>query len=198
MVAEICAKVPHRLLFIKCNTCFNRSTHRICGCSNFSRNYLDLRNTREYNHLRYRAFTIVPFGNYTILSATLKVLETSLEAILWKTFQLFRHIPTDISNITKAMPLLMPISIEGTGHNQVQPGQESEGDVPVMSQCSLFKILHKTDRCVGALFWRRNQLLILHVSGHFLLTPSLMRRRMPMYISLLILPIPLQFTNYFL
>ena len=68
------------------------------------------------------AFKIVTFGNYTIISAAVKVLETFLEAILWKPFQLFRHIPTDVSSITKAMSLSMQISIERIGQNQVQPG----------------------------------------------------------------------------
>jgi len=31
----------------------------------------------------------------------------------------------------------MLISVEGTGKNQLQPGQESVGDAPVLSQCSL-------------------------------------------------------------
>ena len=31
----------------------------------------------------------------------------------------------------------MAISIEGTGKNQLQPGQESMGDAPVLFHCSL-------------------------------------------------------------
>jgi len=46
------------------------------------------------------------------------------------------------------------------------------------------KCLTTTDRCPGALSCRRNQLLVLHFSGRFVLTASLSRRRMPMYISL--------------
>ena len=38
------------------------------------------------------------------------------------------------------------------------------------------KTLTKTDRCAGALSWRRNRLLFLHFSGHFLLTSSIRRR----------------------
>jgi len=38
------------------------------------------------------------------------------------------------------------------------------------------KTLTKTDRCAGALLWRRNRLLFLHFSGHFLLTSSIRRR----------------------
>jgi hypothetical protein len=46
------------------------------------------------------------------------------------------------------------------------------------------KSLTKTDRCAGALSWKRNQLLVLHFSGNFFLTVSLRRRRKAMYISL--------------
>ena len=34
------------------------------------------------------------------------------------------------------------------------------------------KFLTKTDQCAGALLCRRYQLLVLHFSGHFLLTAS--------------------------
>jgi len=33
----------------------------------------------------------------------------------------------------------MLISVEGTGKNQLQPGQESMGDAPVLSHCSLLR-----------------------------------------------------------
>jgi hypothetical protein len=73
------------------------------------------------------SFKIVPFGKYTNLPAIVKLLETFLEAFLWKPFQFFRRIPNDVSSITKALSLSMPISIEGTGKNQVQPDQEIKG-----------------------------------------------------------------------
>ena len=38
---------------------------------------------KKYNHLSYISFKIVPLCNYTVLSATVKVFETFLEAILW-------------------------------------------------------------------------------------------------------------------
>jgi len=37
---------------------------------------------KQYNHLSYISFKIVPLCNYTLLPATVKVLETFLEAIL--------------------------------------------------------------------------------------------------------------------
>jgi len=45
---------------------------------------------------------IVTLCNYTLLLATVKVLETFLEAILCKPFQLFRCILNDVSSFTKA------------------------------------------------------------------------------------------------
>jgi len=57
------------------------------------------------------------------------------------------------------------------------------------------KSLTKSDRCAGALSCRRNQLLVLHFSGHFLLTASLRRRKMSVYISLLTVTIPLNYTS---
>jgi hypothetical protein len=59
------------------------------------------------------------------------------------------------------------------------------------------KSLTKTDRCTGALSLRRNLLLVLHFSRHFLLTASLRQFRMSMYISALIVPIPVNYTNDF-
>ena len=56
--------------------------------------------------------------------------------------------------------------------------------------------LTKTDQCAGALSWRRNQLLILHVSRSFLPTAPLRRRRMSIYISLFTAAIPVNYTSY--
>jgi hypothetical protein len=46
------------------------------------------------------------------------------------------------------------------------------------------KFLTNTDRCAGALSRWRNQLLVFHFSGRFLLTSSIRRRRTSMSISL--------------
>jgi len=76
----------------------------------------------------------------------------------------------------------MVISFERTDKNQLQPSQESMGYAPMLSHCSLLRNpWPKTDRCAGALSWRRNELLVLHFSGRFLLPTSLRRRRMLMY-----------------
>ena len=60
-----------------------------------------LKNIKEYNHLSYIFFRIVPLFNCTLFPANVKVLETFLEAILWKPFQLFRRILNYVSSITK-------------------------------------------------------------------------------------------------
>jgi hypothetical protein len=51
--------------------------------------------------LSYISFKVFPLCNYTLLPATVKVLETFLAAILWKPFQFFGSILNDVSSITK-------------------------------------------------------------------------------------------------
>jgi len=48
----------------------------------------------------------------------------------------------------------MVISIKRKVKNQLEPGQESMGDAPVLSYCNFLKkkSLTKTDQCAGALF----------------------------------------------
>jgi len=50
-------------------------------------------------------FKTVPLCNYTLLLVTVKVVETFLETILCKPFQLFRRILNDVNSITKAPSL---------------------------------------------------------------------------------------------
>ena len=57
--------------------------------------------------------------------------------------------------------------------------------------------LTKTDRCAGALFWRRKQLFVLHLSGRLLMIASLRRRKMSLYINLFTVTIPVNYTNEF-
>jgi len=66
---------------------------------------LFLRSTKQCQHLSYIFLKIVPFCNHTLLPATVKVLHTFLEAILWKLFQAFRRILKYISNVTKTPSL---------------------------------------------------------------------------------------------
>ena len=58
------------------------------------------------------------------------------------------------------------------------------GDAPVFPHCSLLRNLWSKLTSCDALLWRRNKLLVLHFLGYPLLTASLRRKRMSMYISL--------------
>jgi len=126
-----------------------------------------------------------PLCNYTILPATVNVLKTFLEAISWKSFQLLRRILNYISNTTKNAVPSMLISVEGRGKSQLEPGEESMGNAPVSSHCSLVRnpwpkptgvLEHCREgdfNCWFSVFW-----------GRVLLTASVRRRRMSVYISL--------------
>jgi len=96
-----------------------------------------LRNTTQYNNFSYISFKIIPSCNYTTLPATVKVMETFLEAILWKPFQLFRRILNDASTVIKIAVPSMPISVEEIAKNSMGPSQESMGVAPVLSHSLL-------------------------------------------------------------
>ena len=85
----------------------------------------------------------------------------------------------------KSSVLSMLISIEGTGYKSagVWSG-EYGGCSGVVTMIFVKKFLTKTDRCVGALSWRRNQLSILHFSGHFVTTASLRRWRLSLNVAI--------------
>jgi hypothetical protein len=67
-------------------------------------------------------------------------LETFLEAILLKPFQLFSRILNDVSSVTKTVFSAL-ISVQGAVKDQLDPGQESMGDAPVFSHCCLLRNL---------------------------------------------------------
>ena len=122
------------------------------------------------------------------------MLETFLEAILWKPYQLFRRIMNDVSNITKA-PFLqcwfqsreqVPISWSQAG-----------GSSGVVTLFFAKKSLTKTDRYAGTISWSRNQLWFPHFSWIFRLADSLRRRRMSKYISLLKVVIHVNYSREF-
>ena len=50
--------------------------------SNCSQNYFISEKYKKYKHLNYISFKIAPLCNYALPPATVKVLETFLEAIL--------------------------------------------------------------------------------------------------------------------
>ena len=136
--------------------------------------FLLLKSTKQYGCLNY-----ISFLHYcAFLPATVEVLGTFLEAILWKPFQLFcrilHHVFASQSTILSVL-----ILVEGTGKNQGDPGQESVGNAPVLSHCSLLRnpwpkltgvLEHcheEENSCWFSIFW-----------GRFLLTTSLRRQRM--------------------
>ena len=152
-----------------------------------------LRNTQQYNHLSYNSLKTAPLCNYALLSATVKVSETFLEARWWKPFQLFRRI-NDVSSITKSAAPSMLISVQA-GKNQLKSAQESTGYAPVLSHCSLLRNL--LPKLTGVLEHcsEGETNLWLYLSGSFLLTASLTLQRMSMYISLFTVVISLNYTS---
>ena len=67
----------------------------------------------------------------------------------------------------------------------------------MLSHCFVKKSLDKTDRCAGAWSVRRNQMLVLHFLGLFLLKASPRRRRMPLYINFLSAAISVNYASEF-
>ena len=63
--------------------------------------------------LSYISFKIVPLCNSTLMPATVLLLETFLETILWKHFQLFLRILNDVISITQSSaPSVLTQSME--------------------------------------------------------------------------------------
>ena len=139
---------------------------------------LFLRNTKEHHYLSYAFFKIALFCNCALLPATVKALETFLEAILWKPFQLLRRILSDISRITTA-PTLQCRFLLRAGENQLKPGQKIIVDAPVLSHCSLLRNLWQ--KPTGVLeHCRERETVCSPFFGTLLLTPTLVRQRMSM------------------
>ena len=145
------------------------------------RNHFISEKCKQYNNLTHVAFKIIQLCNYTLLTATVKVLETFLVVILWKPFQLLHRI-LYVSSITKAPSLQC----------WYQSREQVKISCSQVSVVTLFfaKKSWPTDRCAGALSWRRNQLLVLHFSGRFLLSASQSRLSMSVYIPFFAIAIP--------
>ena len=127
---------------------------------------------------------IVPLCKYTLLPLTVKVLETFLEVTLWKSFQLFRRILNDVRSITNVPFLECWFQSREQVNISWRRARRIWRCFNVVTLFFAKKFLTKTDRCAGALSKWRNQLLVLHFSGRFLLTSSLRWRRTSMCISL--------------
>jgi len=80
-----------------------------------------------------------PLCNYTILPATVNVLKTFLEAILWKPFQLLRRILNYISNITKTPSLQCWFQLREEVKISWSQFRTVCGNAPVLSRCSLLR-----------------------------------------------------------
>jgi len=109
-----------------------------------------LRNTKLYKYLSDIFFKIVPFCKRELLPPTIMVLETVLEAILWKPFQLFRRILNDVFCIKKRRSFNADFPL-GKVKNQLELGWEGGICSSVVTLFFAKKSLTKTDRCAGAL-----------------------------------------------
>ena len=89
----------------------------------------------------------------------------------------------------------MPISVEGRWKSAKARPEDHCGCSSVVTLLFAKKSLTKTNRCAGALSWRRNQLFVLHFSGRLLLTASLIRQRKSMYSYFFTVAIPENYTS---
>jgi hypothetical protein len=132
-------------------------------------------------------FKIVPLCNYILIPVTVNVLETFLEAILWKPSQLF---------IAFLMMSVAPqCSYQSREKVKISCNQVRR-EWGMLQCCHTFfsmKSMTKTDWCAGALPWMRSQLLVLHFSVHQ--TASLRLQRMSMYNSLFTAAIPVNYIS---
>jgi len=138
-----------------------------------------------------------PLCSYTLVAAAVNVLETFPRAILWRPLQFFRCIFNNVSTIKKAPSFQYWFQ----SREQVKISWSQVRRIWGILQCCHFfakKSLAKTDRCAGALSRSRNQLLVLHFLGRFLLTASLRRRRMSLYINFPSAAIPVNYFSEFL
>jgi len=155
-------------------------------------------NTKRYNHLSEVSFKIVLLCNYTYVHLCQRLTGS------WK--HSCKPFCKRLFSSSFAFVMISVASRERHHFNvDFIPGNRQKLAVARSGEyggCSsvvtLFfakKCLAKNDRCAGALSWRRNHLLTLHISGRFLLTASLRRRRLSMYISLFTVAIPVNCTN---
>jgi len=65
---------------------------------------LSLRNTKQYNNLSYISFKIFPLLIYKLVPASVKLLDTLLEDVLLRPFQISLRILIDVSCFTRSCP----------------------------------------------------------------------------------------------
>jgi hypothetical protein len=105
-------------------------------------------------------------------------------AFLLKCFQFFRHIFNNVSSNTK----VPSIQRRFLSREQLKISWSQVRRLGELLQCchAVFakKSLATINRCAGALSWRRNQLLVLHFSGRFILKVAIRQQRMSVHITL--------------
>ena len=135
--------------------------------------------------------------NYVYTSASdCKAVGNVLESILWKPFQLFRHILNYVSSITTAPSLQCWFQSRVQVAVSWSQGRRVWGDAPVLSPCSLLsnpwqKPTVVLEHCCEG----RNQLLVFYFSGRFVLIASFRGRRMSICISLFTVAIPVNYSR---
>ena len=96
------------------------------------------RNTKRHGHLRYSFFKIVSLCKYTLLPGKIKALETFLEVILRKSFQLFRRI-LNVRSITKAPPFQCWFQLREHAKISWNQVRRVWGDAPMLTNCFLLR-----------------------------------------------------------
>ena len=158
------------------------STHKIYGkphnkwwIQNVPRITSFLRNTKQYHHLSY-----LSLRNYTLLPATVKVLETFLKAILWRPFQLFCYILNDVRSITKVLSHQCWFQ----SREQVKISRSQVRRVWEMLQCCHivldYEILDQNQPMCWSIVMKEKPTAGSPFLMHFLLTVSLRWQRMSM------------------
>jgi len=89
----------------------------------------------------------------------------------------------------------MLISVEGTGKNQLQPGQESMGDDAVLLHLSLLRSHDQNRPVCWSIVMKKKPTVRSPLFDAFPSAASLRRRRMSMYISLFTAEIPIKYTS---
>ena len=107
--------------------------------SKCSQNHFIFRAIKQFNNLSYTAFKIVPLCNNTLLPVTVKVLETFLEAILYKPLQLHCCILNYVGSITLVPLLQCWIQLREEIKLNYSQVRRAWGMLHALSHCSLLR-----------------------------------------------------------
>jgi hypothetical protein len=132
------------------------------------RNDLFLRNTKQCNNFSYISFEIAPVCNCTLWKRLWRCWQHTWKPVC-ESLLLVCRILNDASSLTKAShPECWYQSREQVKISWSQIRWVWGGCSSIAPLFPAKKSLTNTDRCAGALSWRRNQLLLLNFSGPFL------------------------------